>query len=267
MRPKHVTWSTEGRLPFFPGEALRRRAVRKLVACGGAELGLYCIVDEHVHGLFNGPDVVVSRRIRACTRSLRQLAVIPLDAPRIRAINSRAHLENAVGYVLDQPEHHGLPEHSALWSGNCVADIVGARWIEGAELCTNLLLPRFRPSDALGAVGLPGWPLEPATLADVATVGAYGLVRAAASALCVALPLDSQLPHVVSAKRVACVLALEAGLALAGVAEAGGFSWRSARRLAAQPIPVQARRAVLPWLALEEGVRKFPRKRDKKQKR
>jgi REP element-mobilizing transposase RayT len=256
----HITWSTEGRLPFFPDEARRRGAVRKIVSCAGSNLACFCIVDEHVHVVIRGQPEIMRRRVRAITRSLRNLSAIPMDAARIRPIEDRQHAENVFGYVLDQPHRHGLPVHSALWSGNCLADMVGARCSSGLRLCHREVWPRHGAAEALAAVGLPRWTLEPVGIDHVARIGAHHLVQATATALCVSVPLDSQVPDVVIAKHVACSLAREAGLPLSAVAAAGGFSLRSAQRLASRAVPPAARRAVLTWLALEERVRRHPRR-------
>lgn len=259
MEIVHVTWSTEGRLPFFPDEALRRRAVRKLVAAAGAELVVFCIVDEHVHVVLYGNPTVIRRRIRAITRSLRGLSVVPMASGRIRVVADRAHANNVFGYVLDQPYRHELAVHSALWSGNCLADLVGARLIGGMQLCHRDVWPRFRPADAFEAVDLPRWILQPVKVEHVSAIGAHRLVAAVAAAFCLPLPLACQVPEVVTAKRVACRLAREAGLPLAAIARAAGFSLRSAQRLARQEVPESACKVVLTWLALEQRVRSNPR--------
>lgn len=259
MRPWHITWSTEGRLPFFPGEALRLEAVRRLIAAGGDELALYCIVDEHIHVVLYGERELASRRIRAITRSLRCIAAVHLESPRIRPVNGRSHMETVFGYVLRQPGKHRLPGHSAIWAGSCLVDLVGARRLGDFQPCLRMAMPRVVVGDALEAVGLPRRRLEAVGLDQVRAAGAYELVRVAAAALGVALPLGAKVPDVVMAKRVACCLALQAGLSLEQVAEAGGFSWRSARRLATQSVPVELRQAVLLRFALEDRVRRYSR--------
>lgn len=255
MRPWHITWSTEGRLPIFPDEARRLLAIKKIAAAARHELTMFCIVDDHIHVVLYGDRPTIARRARAITRILRRLAAVPIDTPRIRPINGRAHMTSVFGYILRQPEHHGLPGHPALWSGSCLLDLVGARRVEGGELHLNAVMPRATAGDAMEALGLPRWRLEPAGLPRVAAAGAHELVRVSAAALGVTLPLGGREADIVHAKRVACRLARDSGLSLAQLALAGGFSERSARRLAAQPVPDLILRAVLLRLALEDRVR------------
>ena len=162
MHPWHITWATESRHPMFPDEAARLAAVHKLVELARAELVLFCIVDEHVHLVILCDLSTARRRARAVTRALRRLAAVRVDPARIRPVNDRRHMENVLGYVLTQPDHHGLPIHSALWTGGCLPDLVGARFIPGLDLRITAALPRFRKSEALHKVGLPSRPLLPA---------------------------------------------------------------------------------------------------------
>jgi hypothetical protein len=250
----HVTWSADGRLPLFPDEAVRRRAVQKLAAAGREELALFCIVDEHVHAVLRGELSAVRRRVRAITRSLRGLAATSMDGGRIRIIEDRRHAANVFAYVLRQPQHHGLQVHPALWSGSCLADLVGARLVSGLRLCHREVWPRFEPADALEAVGLPRQLVASNDLSLVSRAGGHRLAEAAAAAHGLSLPLDSRRPHCVVAKRAACSLAREAGLGLGSVAAAAGFSRRSAQRLATQPTALKHRAAILTHLALGDLV-------------
>jgi len=258
MQLFHVTWATEGRLPFFPTPQLRCRAVRKLVACGQAQLAAYCIVDEHIHAVLWGEPAVVHRRARAITRGLRGLSAIPMDGARIRPVEDRRHAENVFRYLLTQPQRHGLPTHAALWNGSCLPDLVGARCFPEQQLCWREVWPRYTQAHALAAVGLPSQPLAPPSIEQVARLGAHGLVELVAAGFCLTPPLSGRLPERVLARHTACGLAREAGLPLRQVAAAGGFSLRSAQRLAGQPVPPAARRTVLARLALEDRVRLAP---------
>jgi REP element-mobilizing transposase RayT len=258
MQLWHVTWSAEGRLPFFPHDALRLAAVRALTEAGRVELLLFCIVDEHVHAVFHGERCIVARRVRAITRRLRRLAVVPLDSPRIRSVNGRSHLVSLIRYLVCQPAHHGLPGHPALWSGSCLPDLVGARRLSCARLGLWAVLPRQTTSDVLAVVSLGRDKLEPASRERVAAMGAHGLVRSSAAAFGVSLPLRGQSEDVMAAKRAACVMAAAAGLPLRGVATAGGFSWRTARRLASQPVEPEVTQVVRLHIALEDRARLYP---------
>ncbi len=254
MIASHITWSTEGRMPLFPDERARLLAVRALASAGKRELALFCLVDEHVHAVLYGDRVVVFRRARAISRSLRLLAAVPLEPARVRPIQGRSHMQSVFGYVLRQPAKHGLPVHPALWSGSCFPDLLGVRVIGGLTLCLRQLLPRASTRDLLRGVGLGSERMVPVGIERVASAGAHELVRVVSDAVGVLPPLVTQEPDVVQAKRAASVLAREAGLGLAPVAAAGGFSPRTARRLALEPVPEEIRRAVLGRFALEERV-------------
>jgi REP element-mobilizing transposase RayT len=258
MQPSHITWSTEGRLPIFPDEQLRSRAVRKLAGAAQDQLAMFCIVDEHVHVVLFGEPEVLVRRVRAITRSLRGLAAVPLESPRVRPIEGRSHMQSVFGYVLRQPAHHGLPVHPALWSGSCLPDLVGARQVEGMRLCLREVMPRVTVGDVFTAVGLPRTRLESAGRDRLVAVGAHEVVRVASGALGVVPPLDTQEPDVVRAKRAASVLAREAGLSLQQVADAAGISARTARRLSLEPLPENLRQVVMRRFTLEQRAQRAP---------
>jgi hypothetical protein len=251
----HVTWSADGRHPLFPDEALRRCAVRKLAEVGRDCLIVFCLVDEHIHTALMGEPATLDRRMRAILRSMRALAVVPLDGPRVKVIEDRTHLENVAGYVLRQPEHHGLPVHSALWSGGCVPDLMGARLVPGLTLRLSDALPRHTQRDVLEAVGLPPRRLDPPVPEALRLLGAGALYEAACAALCVVPEGGCHAAGEVMARRAALALARECGMPLAPVAAAASCPERSARRLAAAPLPPDVRQAVLRYLALEARVR------------
>ncbi|MFH1468813.1 MAG: hypothetical protein ABIO70_30775 [Pseudomonadota bacterium] len=254
----HVTWSAEGRHPLFPDEALRRRAVRKLAEVARESLTVFCLVDEHVHAALMGEPEVLRRRMRAITRSMRGLAVVSLDGPRQKVIQDRAHMKNVVDYVLRQPEHHELPVHSALWSGGCFPDLVGARIVPDLRLRLCDALPRYSLRDAFEAVGLPPRRLEEPGPEALRLLGAGALFDAACAALCVVPRSGSHTPDEAQARRTAHVLAREIGLPLSTMAAVAQVGSRSARRLASEPLPAPVRRAVLLRLALEAQVQALP---------
>jgi len=250
----HVTWATEGRNPLFPDEGARLRAVAALVEAAAGDLALFCVVDEHVHAVLCGGRALAARRVRAITRRLRGLAVAPVDAARWKPIQDRRHMETVRDYVLRQPSHHGLPGPAALHSGSCCPDLLGARRLPGPVLCVTRALPRFRPVDALGAVGL-GWAaLAPAGPDALRAVGARRLVAAAAAAVGADPALGGKDPGVVLARRAAAVLARQGGLPLGEVAWALHAAPCSVRRLAVQPIDPAITAAVRLRLALEDRV-------------
>jgi len=258
MQLWHVTWSSEGRLPLFPDEALRRRAVRKLAEVAGGALVVFCLVDEHVHVALVGDETVSRRRVRAITRSLRVLSAVPLDAARIRPIEGRNHMETVLDYCLRQPAKHGLPCHPALWSGGCLPDLVGARLVPRLTLGVQVALPRFEPRNAFASVGLPGRPLTLPGPAELRALGLGDLLAAATAALCVDPLPRTDWPGDVLARRAFVHLAREGSHPTASIAAVLGCGDRGVRGLAHGALPETARRAVLARLALEARVRAVP---------
>jgi hypothetical protein len=86
---------------------------------------------------------------------LRPLAAAPVEPARVREVDTRAHLEWLVRYVLTQGPHHGVAGHPALASGSCFQDLVAARRVDGLRLRIAEALPRLRRRTLYEAVGLP----------------------------------------------------------------------------------------------------------------
>jgi len=170
-------------------------------------------------------------------------------------------------YVLQQPEKHELPGHSALWGGGCLPDLVGARVVPRLNLQVRRCLPRFRLGWAFHAVKISTAPLDPMPIERLAQLGPARLADAACFALCVASDATDKGPATVMARRSACVLAREGGLDLAALAAALGVTAHTARRLARDPLPPKVRRAVLLCLALRERVHQAGPRPEAKERR
>lgn len=239
----HFTPASDGRKPVLPGEDARRAAVRVLARVAGAELVLFSLVDDHVHVVALGERSRMGRLGRALVLGLRPLAAAPVTPARVRPVETRAHLESLVRYVLGQVAHHGLAAHPALWTGSCFQDIVGARWLPGLGLRLGEALPRLTRATVLDAVGLRGAAVEPASDDALRAGGVGRLVAAVAAAHAVPEGLAGNLPPVVTARRAAAKLAQAAGVAGADLAWALGITPRAARRLLAVAVPAALLRA------------------------
>jgi hypothetical protein len=254
----HVTIASDGRHPLLPAEDARRVAVRLLARVASGELVLFSVVDDHVHVVALAERARVAKLGRALVLGLRPLAAAPVEPPRLRPVETRAHLESLVGYVLGQVAHHGLAEHPALWSGSCFQDLVGARWLPGLTLRLREALPRLTREAVFGAVGLTGGALTPADDAAVRAAGCVRLVAAAAAAHAVPAALAGNTPPVVAARRAVAQLARAAGRATADLVWALGLSRRAARRYQEPPAPPELLRAVRLRLGLVERLTPSP---------
>jgi hypothetical protein len=254
MKSHHLSVSSQGRHPLFPGEALKRQAVRKIVEVAGPWLSLFCVVDDHAHVIVFCDRHRASVLARALQRSLRALSPVGTQPMYVGEVTDRDHMVSVRRYVLDQPAHHDLPVHSALWSGNCFLDLVGARAIPGLQLRIQDSLPRFRLDEALRDVKLPTYSLEPANDDRIRTIGLGELVEAAAVS-CVAPPAlrGIDLPSI-RGRRAACVLARRVGIPQREVAWALGIDPQSARRLARSTPDEAAITAIRRYVALKERV-------------
>ncbi len=183
MRIWHLTFDSEGRSAFFPGEGLRRAAVHRIVRITRNRLILFCIVDEHLHVLLFGSRAEMGRFAQRLLLSLRALTSVPINPARIRTINGQNHLTNQVPYFLGQTEHHNLPIHPALWSGSCFVDLIGARRIDGNRLRLGDALPRMRLRDTYPMVELPRALLVPPNDRQIRQAGSFRLVSATSAAL------------------------------------------------------------------------------------
>jgi len=254
MQAWHLTFAADGRNALFADEADRRAAVRRLARVAGERIVLFCLVDEHIHVVVIGKRKHVGLVGRSILLALRKVVASKLDPARIRPVDGRSHLEWLVRYVLDQPRHHGLAWHPALFSGSCFPDLVGARVVGGLQLRLKDVLPRFRLRQAHEAVGLVGEKLEPLAGLAIRRLGAYRLVEAAAAALCVAFPPEGKQSAVTAARAAACAIARDSGIATSEVVNVLGVTHQAANRLARKSVEERVLRAVRLRLALEVAV-------------
>ncbi len=250
----HLTLSSVGRNPLFPQAHALFGAIRKLGRVAGTSMTLFSIVDEHLHVGMLGERREAGRVARRIVLALRPLASAELETARIRAVGNRSHMQWLVPYLLDQPRHHGLPEHPALYLGSCFPDLVGARVVKGLRLCIRQALPRFRLSDAFRAVGLRPVDLVLPTTDRIRTAGAARLVASAAAALCVEVGLQDRSIPTVQARTAVCRIARAVGIPTSETAFALNLTPRAARRLAHKPLPEPIIRCVALRFALEDVV-------------
>lgn len=255
MLPQHLTFSSDGRLPLFPGEAPRRAAVSALVRVAGPSLLMFNVVDDQVHVLLFRPARGTGALARALLLALRPLTATPLFPADVRPVDGPGHLLWLVRYILLQSWKHGLAEHPALWSGSCFQDLVGARRIPGWSPPLSQALPRWRLREAHAILGLPPGRLEP--LSDLSGLAPPRLIAAAAAALGVDPALVGRHKATVRARRVAAALLATAGLPTRFATQALEVDRSTALRLAegVDPLDLQA---ALRRLALEEQVAALP---------
>lgn len=255
MRPWHLTTSSTTRHALFPSEAQRRKAVFCIQRICGDTLVMFCVVDDHVHVVVLCDRTRCGHLARALKLSLVRVSAVPLNPTHIGTIHGRNHMEEIHRYLLQQPAHHQLSSHPALWSGSCFLDLVGARWLPGVKLRLLDVLPRLSAWRSCSCVGLQGWKPAPAQLDEVRSVGSKALVSAAAAACGAAPELTGRLAVTARARRTACVLAREAGVPLPEMSWALGIHPGSARKLAGAEVERQAVLATRTYLALEGAVR------------
>ena len=254
MKCWHLTHTSDGRYPLFPDEETRRSAVRKLARVAGAELVLFCIVDDHVHSVVRADRARAGRLAQAILRSLRSIAAATIHSTHIRSVEDRSHLEWLVKYLLTQPKRHEMATHLALWSGSCFQDLARARIVEGMRLQLCNVLPRFRIRTAYEAVGLPPREIAPAQDPAVRAAGAARLVSAAGAALAVNPSLSGNTDPIVRARRAVVQVAHKVDISFAEVAWALGITRRSAMRLVESPAEDDVQQAIRRRLAIEDVV-------------
>ncbi len=204
MQSWHLTFPARGRLALFPTEALRRQALHRLAPTVTDRALLFCLVDDHVHLVLRAERAEAGRIGQAVLFALR--AVAPhLQRAHIRPVEGRSHLLWRVRYCLQQPSHHGLQTHPALYSGSCLPDLLGARLLPGLRLCLHEELPRLRAGEllshvGLSEVGLSEDPLVEPDEAELRGVGFHSLMEVSAAALALDLPLAGHGPLAVAAR-------------------------------------------------------------------
>ena len=249
----HLTYSSDERFPLFPGEARRRRALRRLARMN-LDLALFCMVENHSHVVNLAEAVRAGRKAQAIWSAWRRIAESQLDPAFMRRVRDRSHLQWLVRYVLTQPIKHKIRVHPALWSGSCFQDYVGARFVPGLSLRISEVLPELEEKTVLGYVGLTPAAIRPLGDADVRAVGARRIVEAAASAVAADPDLHGWDPACVAARRVSIQLGRQVGLSDREVQWALDVSRRTLLR--AKPRVNDDRRvsAVRVRLALERAL-------------
>ena len=254
MKVWHLTLSSPSRAVLFPDEVAVRRAVRCMVRVASARLVLFCIVDDHVH-------IVVlceAARLRWMRGALVQ-ALSTLSGQRLAShatpVESRAHLNRLVAYLLRQPEHHGLAVHPAAASGSCYPDLVGARCVLPLAEQLRKLLPRLKLRELHAIVGLPADGVVPAS-DDALRVAGVHRVLVAATAVHAADPaLADHSAPVVAARRTTIHLAEELRVPRTELVRALGLTRQRIGQLARDPVDADALRAIRLQIALAELVR------------
>jgi hypothetical protein len=246
----HLTFASDGRMPLFAREPERRAGVRALVRTAARQLALFCLADDHVHAVTEGNRAATGHLGRALRAALSNAAGVPIDAARIRRVESRSHAEwLARNYIVAQPTKHGLRDDPALYSGSCFQDLVGARHI--VELRIGDLLPRFRIEDVLQTLGLPAKRVSPVGKDTIRRLGVARVADAAASAVALGT-LDGMTVRTVRARRTVVQLCDRAEIARREIAHALALSPRSVRLIASGELDVELARAVCVRLAIEE---------------
>lgn len=251
----HITLASQGRATLFPSESELRLAVGKLASVAGKASRLFSIVDDHLHDVAEAPSLEMANRLsRRLRLSLRAVAQAPFLSRDVRPVAGRSHLKSLVRYLLTQPEHHGLPFHSALWSGSCFLDLAGARWIPSLDLRLKEALPRLQWFDLLEMLGLPRDPLSPLSDIQLVSLGTERIAQAAAAALNVGPDWAGRCQRTRLAKSCAVQLGRRAGMRVIDMARRLGWGERSVARYQTVVVPAPALMAVRRRLALEELV-------------
>jgi len=228
--------------------------VQTLARVAGRYTLLFCVVDDHVHVVVGCDRAQAGRLGRALQLSLRRWAAVPLEpGARVRPVESRAHLERLVEYVVTQPVHHGLPVHPALWTGSCFLDLVGARVVGALGQKLQPLLPRLKLTQVIGHVGLPPRGIVPADDARVRREGAFGLASAAGVVLA-ASRLDGRSKEAEAVRSLAAFVGAGVGISSKDTAEALDVTMRSAQRLAHSRADKALVRGIRVYLTLKDLV-------------
>jgi hypothetical protein len=250
----HLTYTSVGRLPFFPNLAGCREALHRLARLRHL-LVLFSIVLEHLHqvALTNGTDG--SAVSKGTKRALGTMVATPFGETDIRTVGSRDYVENLFRYHIVQPAKHNVPGPPALWEGSCFLDLVGARWIRGFTLHIERIMPSFEKGMACEHVGLSGVELLPASADQILEAGAQRLVSAASAAFAAPPAITGNTLPEVDVRCAAAKLGRWAGMHDSEIAAAAKVAGeRSVCRLRKRSIDKEALEAVRVRIALEDAV-------------
>jgi REP element-mobilizing transposase RayT len=254
MRRWQIRLSTDGRHPMFPSEQALREAVRSVAFTAGREIVLFCIVDDHLHVVLFCERQVVTWRARSLCRVVRGRSPALISPSYISPVRSRQHMENLVGYLLNQTAHHGLPGHPALWTGSCFADLVGARVLPGLDLQIARALPRLQLQKICAAVGLNEGDVQPLELDAVRALGVSRIQAAASAVLAVGPEPKPRARGRFLVRSITAQLGRDCGTTREETGWVLDCTRRHVLRLEEAPIGEGLLRATRTRLALEEAV-------------
>jgi len=187
-------------------------------------------------------------------RVLRKVAAVPVQRPDVKPVKTRAHLRWLVKYLLEQVIHHNIDVHPALWSGSCFQDLVGARMVDGLQLCTFEALPRLALAEVCKRVGVTKVQIAPASDQQIRRAGPFRLVSAVSSVLALDLQLKGKTRPVVLGRRTVVKIAQLVGMNLMEVAWALCITDRAVRKISKLPVEQSIVRAARIRLSLEDVV-------------
>ncbi len=254
MSNYHLTISVRGRSALARDVAERRALVRALARVGGRRLTLFSLVDDHFHAAIRAESPArVGEGLRRVLAAQRP--DLELKRPHLEPVGSRSYLRWLVRYLITQPEHHGLGVPSALWTGSCFQDLVGARLLGGFDVAPlRNELPRLRLGELFVHLGLGDEPFLPADDEALARVSVARLVDLAAGVHAVGPTLMGRSTLVVAARSLVVSVAAVAGHGAPIVARFLGVVPRAVRYLARREVDPRAVLALRRRLALEERV-------------
>lgn len=254
----HLGFSSSKRGTLYPDEGQRRRAVLALVRAAGQHLVLFSLANEHKHTMVRteGSIKKLGGDIR---RALSAVSEEPLGEPWTDRVDGTKRKAGLLRYFLQQPSHHDIGVHDALWTGSCFLDLAGARVIDALRLQIWDVLPGVRRSVIYEHVGLPAYGVEPLTLAELRVIGAVRLVAAASAALAADPLLRGKGRLERRGRNLALKLGRAAGIAAEELRWALALPRRSYHRALDQPEDSRGMLAVRTRLALEEAAIKAAR--------
>lgn len=254
MAIHHVTIAVRGRQALARDETERRALVRRLARVASGRLMLFNLVDDHFHAAARDdrPGVVADalRRVLKARRSDLQL-----KSAHLEPVGTRAYTNWLVGYILGQSKRHGLGVPTALWTGSCFQDLVGARLLPGFDpKPLRAELPRLGQPDLLEAVGLDAARLEGADDEALERAGAARIVELAMGVHCVGPVLADRSSAAVQACALAAQTARLVDLPLKKIARFLGRTVRAVEYLAGREVDPKALAALRRRLTLEQRV-------------
>lgn len=249
----HLTFSSDGRLPFLPSSQHRLAALHLLARVCGARLVLFCVVDDHLHVVLFLPDGAGKRVGRDLLFALRTLSSAPVGSPHVRPVKTRAHADWLVRYLLTQVEHHGLAAVGATWEGSCFWDLAGLRAVPGLGLDIVEALPRWSIERVCDCVGVPADAVLPVEIERVAVLGPGRLIDAVCRAAAVPDLVGRDAARI-RAKAALARLSRAAGIPAGSIATTLGIPVRTARGFGRLGCEDALCWAVLGQLALHEHL-------------